>query len=179
MSEIRPCAAIADVQVVHPRWFADQRGRFCETFRTEWFPQRSWQAMQCNRSESRAGVLRGLHYHFRQVDYWQLLAGTIEIGLADLRRSSPTFGQSTLLTVDADSGLGIYIPPGVAHGFHSLSPATLLYVVDQYYDGQDEHGVIWNDPELAIPWSTRNPVLSARDQANPAWQAVPADLRPQ
>ena len=179
MSEVRPCPEIADVQLVHPRWFEDNRGRFCETFRKEWFPQRSWQAIQCNRSESRAGVLRGLHYHFHQVDYWQLLAGTIEVGLADLRSSSPTFGQSILLTVKADSGLGIYIPPGVAHGFHSLSPATLLYVVDQYYDGQDEHGVIWNDPGLAIRWSTNNPLLSDRDMENPQWLAVPADLRPQ
>ncbi len=179
MTEIRPCAEIADVQLVHPQWFEDSRGRFCETFRKAWFPQRSWQAMQCNRSESRAGVLRGLHYHFHQVDYWQLLTGTMEVGLADLRRSSPTFGHSVLLRVDAESGLGIYIPPGVAHGFHSLVPITLLYIVDRHYDGEDEHGVIWNDSELAVDWSTDAPLLSARDQKNPAWQAVPANLRPQ
>ncbi len=179
MTEIQSCAEIADVQLVYPRWWTDSRGRFCETFRKEWFPQRSWQAMQCSRSESRAGVLRGLHYHFHQADYWQLLAGTIEVGLADLRRSSPTFGQTTLITVDSASGLGIYIPPGVAHGLHSLSPATLLYVVDQYYDGQDEHGVIWNDSALAIRWSTHHPILSDRDTANPEWQTVPEHLRPQ
>ncbi len=178
MTKIVACSQIADVQLVEPSWFEDSRGRFCESFRKEWFPQRSWQAMQSNRSESKAGVLRGLHYHFHQVDYWQLLKGTIEVGLVDLRRSSSTYLQTTVIELEGDSGLGIYIPPGVAHGFYCLAPAALLYTVDQYYDGEDEHGVIWNDTELALAWSTTKPLLSGRDQLNPEWQAVPEELRP-
>ena len=179
MPTIESSSEISDVQLVHPQWFEDSRGRFCESFRKEWFLQRNWGAVQCNRSESKEGVLRGLHFHFRQVDYWQVLAGTIEVGLADLRKSSPTFGQSTLIRVDSKSGLGIYIPPGIAHGFHSLTRASLLYIVDQYYDGEDEHGVIWDDPDLAVGWSTKAPLLSDRDKVNPAWQAVPPALRPE
>lgn len=173
-----PCPEIADVSLVHPQWFEDSRGRFCESFRNEWFPQRNWEEMQSNRSESSEGVLRGLHYHFRQVDYWQVLAGTIEVGLADLRASSPTYGKSALIRVEANSGLGIFIPPGIAHGFLSLTAATLLYLVDRYYDGTDEYGVIWNDRELDVNWSTREPLLSERDKKNPTWRMVPSKLRP-
>lgn len=169
---------IADVRFVEPAWFADERGRFCETFRREWFPQRTWEAMQCNRSENRPNVLRGIHYHFHQVDYWQVLAGAIEVGLVDLRASSPTFLRSETLRLDAATGRGVYIPPGVGHGFHSAVPSTLLYVVDQYYDGGDEWGVRWNDPDLRIGWQCPSPILSARDEANPLWRDVPAANRP-
>lgn len=71
--------------------YGDERGRFTEFFRREWFPQRDWRHVQSNRSDSRAGVLRGLHYHFNQVDYWYVISGRLRVGLADLRRSSPTF----------------------------------------------------------------------------------------
>jgi dTDP-4-dehydrorhamnose 3,5-epimerase len=61
---------------------------------------------------------------------------------------------------------GLLIPSGVAHGFYALTAATLTYLVDNYYDGQDEHGVAWNDPTLAVPWGITDPILSARDRAN-------------
>ena len=87
MPTITEFSAIPGVLLVELRPFADERGRFTETFRKEWFPQRAWSNVQSNRSDSRAGVLRGLHYHFHQVDYWYLAAGRIRVGLADLRRS--------------------------------------------------------------------------------------------
>lgn len=172
MPAIRELTQIVGVKVVDLKPFGDDRGRFIETFRTEWFPERSWTQMQSNRSDSVAGVLRGLHYHFRQVDYWYVLQGRIRVGLADLRRSSPTYGASAVLDVDSAVPQGIFIPTGVAHGYFALTDATIVYVVDQFYNGADEMGVAWNDPELAVPWGISAPVLSQRDQQNPLWRKL-------
>lgn len=160
--------------------FADSRGRFTETFRKEWFPQRSWQAMQSNRSDSKAGVLRGLHYHFNQVDYWYVLSGRIRAGLADLRRSSPTYRCTTTLDLDAADNHALFIPVGVAHGFLALTDVTLIYIVDNYYDGNDEFGLAWDDPDVVVPWNpTRPPLLSARDLANPRFHQITPEQLPQ
>lgn len=167
MTTIVESSHIAGVKQVHFRIFSDARGRFMETFRKEWFPERSWDIVQSNRSHSTAGVLRGLHYHHHQVDYWQLLSGSIRVGLADLRRSSPTYGAVEVLDLHESTPGGLFIPVGVAHGFYARTDATLLYLVDNYYTGSDELGVAWNDPTLNIDWDTQAPLLSPRDQANP------------
>lgn len=138
-----------------------------ETFRKDWFPERTWEIFQSNRSDSKAGVLRGLHYHFRQVDYWHVPVGRVRVGLADLRASSPTYGVSEVLEIGDHNQVGLFIPVGVAHGFLTLTDATVTYLVDQYYNGSDELGVAWNDPTLAVPWGVVDPILSARDQQNP------------
>lgn len=169
MPAITELAQIAGVKVVNLKAFGDERGCFTETFRTEWFPERTWSQIQSNRSDSSAGVLRGLHYHFRQVDYWYVLQGRIRIGLADLRVASPTHGASTVLDVDGATPQGIFIPSGVAHGYLALTPATIIYIVDCFYDGSDELGVAWNDPELAVNWQVSDPILSERDRKNPLW----------
>lgn len=164
---------IPGLLLVELRPFADERGRFTETFRKEWFPQRAWQNIQSNRSDSRAGVLRGLHYHFNQVDYWYVLSGRIRVGLADLRRSSPGFRSTETIDLDAAADRGLFIPCGVAHGFLALTEVTLVYIVDNYYDGADEFGLAWNDRELNITWNaSRPPVLSGRDAANPAFDDI-------
>lgn len=166
--------AIPGVLLAELRPFADDRGRFTETFRKEWFPQRAWHNVQSNRSDSRAGVLRGLHYHFNQVDYWYLADGRIRVGLADLRRSSPTFRQTQTIDLDATDSRGLYIPCGVAHGFLALTEVILFYTVDNYYDGGDEFGLAWDDPEVAVAWQPAvAPVLSRRDAANPRFAAIP------
>jgi dTDP-4-dehydrorhamnose 3,5-epimerase len=169
---------IPGVKLVQFRVFADERGRFMETFRKEWFPERSWDVIQSNRSHSAAGVLRGLHYHHRQVDYWQVLQGSIRVGLADLRRTSPTYGAVETIDLHSESPAGLFIPIGVAHGFFALHETTLLYMVDNYYDGSDELGVAWNDPDLALDWGANRPLLSARDQANPFLRAIPPEQLP-
>ena len=170
MPAIRELAQIAGVKIVDLKPFGDDRGRFIETVRTEWFPERSWAQMQSNRSDSIAGVLRGLHYHFRQVDYWYVFQGRIRIGLADLRPSSPTYGASAAFDLDGAVPQGVFIPTGVAHGYYALTDATIVYVVDQFYNGDDEMGVAWNDPVLAVPWEITTPLLSNRDQQNPLWR---------
>ncbi len=160
-------ARIPGVLSVELRPFADDRGRFLETFRRSWFPQRDWTAIQTNRSDSAAGVIRGLHFHFRQVDYWVVVQGLIRAALVDVRPDSPAFGQAETIALSGEVPLGLYIPVGVAHGFAAHTAATLTYVVDNYYDSSDEHGIAWNDPDLAIDWGVDEPLLSTRDAANP------------
>ena len=146
--------------------FGDGRGRFVETFRREWFPQRDWEKTQSNASYSKGGVLRGLHYHHRQVDYWFLASGRIRVGLHDMRPSSPTYRANQILELDAEDPRGVYIPIGVAHGFVALTDIVLTYLVDNYYDGTDENGVAWNDPDIDLQWGVANPEVSDRDAAN-------------
>jgi dTDP-4-dehydrorhamnose 3,5-epimerase len=178
MPQIQDSTLIKDVQMVTLQPFIDERGRFMEVFRREWFPQRSWEILQSNRSDSRAGVLRGLHYHLHQVDYWYVVNGRIRAGLADIRPHSPTCGATQVIEMGEETQMGIFIPVGVAHGFVALTDATLTYMVDNYYDGADERGIAWNDPDLALPWGVETPTLSPRDAANLFLKDVPADKLP-
>lgn len=167
MTEIVESSIIAGVKFAHLRAFGDERGRFLETFRKNWFPERTWEIVQTNRSDSIAGVLRGLHYHFKQVDYWYCPKGILRVGMADLRPSSPTFRASQVIEIGDENQMGVFIPTGVAHGFYAVTDVTLTYLVDNYYDGADEMGVAWNDPALAVDWGVTDPILSGRDQQNP------------
>lgn len=177
-SFIQPLAEIADVYVVPIRAFGDDRGRFMETFRREWFPWIGWDRIQSNRSESKAGVLRGLHYHHRQIDYWYVIHGVIRVGLADLRPSSPTYMRTHTFEIGETNNVGVFIPVGVAHGFVAVTDALLTYTVNNYYDGTDENGVRWDDPQLDVQWGITEPLLSPRDQANPLLTDIPADNLP-
>lgn len=171
---------ISGVFSVHLRPFSDDRGRFVELFRKEWFPQRNWDTIQSNRSESAAGVLRGLHYHFNQVDYWYVVSGLIRVGLVDLRRSSATFRRTTTIDLNATDNQGLFIPIGVAHGFLALTDVTLVYIVDNYYDGADEHGLAWDDPDAVVNWQiAQEPILSGRDKANLRLRDIDWDALPQ
>lgn len=179
MPIINESSRINGVLTVELRPFVDERGRFIELFRKEWFPQRQWLNVQSNRSESKAGVLRGLHYHFNQVDYWYLVQGRMRVGLADLRRSSPQYRNTQTIDIDADENRGLFIPIGVAHGFLALTDIVLVYFVDNYYDGADEHGLAWNDPDIVVPWNPESePLLSGRDLANPYYRTIPTDALP-
>lgn len=179
-SPAQPFTAIRDVFTVKITPYGDDRGKFMETFRREWFPQVSWDKMQSNRSESIAGVLRGLHYHFHQIDYWYVVSGTIRAGLVDLRPSSPTYLQSATIDMGETNNIGLFIPVGVAHGFSALTHCTLIYIVNNYYDGgKDEYGVAWNDPQANIDWGLTDPLISGRDQTNPLIKDVPPDVMPE
>lgn len=178
MAEISDSKLIKGVQFAALQAFGDDRGRFLETFRKAWFPQRSWARVQSNVSYSKAGVLRGLHFHYHQVDYWFCVHGTIQVGLADLRPDSPTFRQTEALEIGEENQVGIFIPVGVAHGFLALTEAALAYHVDNYYDNTDEHGVAWNDPGLAVDWKWSEPILSDRDLSNPVLEELAVDRLP-
>ena len=119
-----------------------------------------------------AGCLVGLHYHLHQADYWYVPHGHARVVLHDLRRGGATDGATVSLDLgEVDGGpnnhLGVYIPPGVAHGFASLSDMTITYLVDGYYNPADELGVAWDDPAIDADWGLDEPILSARDRANP------------
>ena len=163
---------IEGVQHVKFAPYSDERGIFRETFRAEWFPQVDWSNIQTNRSDSDANVLRGLHYHHHQYDYWLTPKGHIRVALCDLRTNRSTFRSVEIVEMDGGSMNGLLIPPGVAHGFVTLTDATVNYIVSNYYDGKDEHGVAWNDPELAVDWKVDDPQVSLRDQNNPLFSEV-------
>lgn len=173
MPKIEEHPLIAGVFQVHLEMHSDARGQFTEIFRKEWFPQRSWERLQSNHSISEAGVLRGLHFHHQQADYWHILAGRLRAGLVDLRQNSPTRGTSQIIEIADSDNQDLYIPPGVAHGFLSLTKVTLLYFVDNYYDGSDEFGVAWNDPDIGLAWGIKNPKISGRDRRNPRLTEIP------
>ncbi|MDJ0753068.1 MAG: dTDP-4-dehydrorhamnose 3,5-epimerase [Ardenticatenaceae bacterium] len=179
MATINQSENILGVYTAHLKAFGDDRGRFMETFRKEWFPQRSWKIIQTNRSDSMGNVVRGLHYHFKQVDYWYVVSGMIRAVLVDIRPDSPTFRQVETIDIGDANPLGLFIPVGVAHGFATLTyRVTLTYIVDNYYDSQDEFGIAWNDKSLAIDWGVANPIVSDRDLRNPNLDDIPVDSLP-
>jgi len=145
----------------------DARGVFVELFRESMIEGAS-SMVQLNLSQSRAGVLRGLHFHREQSDFWVLLSGRQFVGLYDLRPDSPTTGTKLELRMGPEEEMrGLYVPPGVAHGFYAETDVELLYLVDRYFTGEDEHGIAWNDPDVRIAWPTTDPILSDRDRSNP------------
>ena len=177
MPPLLPSTVIADVLAVVPDVHGDERGRFVETYRRSWFPL-GREMVQANRSEKQAGAVVGLHYHLHQADYWYVLRGRARVVLHDLRAGSATEGATEVLELIGDEDRGLFIPPGVAHGFAALSDVLLWYLVDGYYNPADELGLAWDDPEVAADWGLSDPVLSARDQRNPLRRDIPEALRP-
>src|ERR1700746_3270012 len=112
MPKIAPSSVIADVVVVEPETYGDERGRFVETYRRSWLPL-GREMVQGNRSEKQAGAIVGLHYHLHQADYWYLLRGKARVVLHDLRVGSPTDGATLVVDLDGDEDRGLFIPPGV------------------------------------------------------------------
>ncbi len=168
---------IVGVRLVELAPHGDERGMFVETFRKEWFPGVP-EMLQTNVSTKEAGAVVGLHFHFRQADYWYVVAGTARVGLYDLRAGSPTEGTAWTFDMSSGTHRGLYIPPGVGHGFAALTDVTLLYQVDGYYDPADELGVAWDDPELGIDWGVGDPVVSERDRSCPRLAEIPSERRP-
>jgi dTDP-4-dehydrorhamnose 3,5-epimerase len=177
MPNVRASDRIEGVWVVEPTVHGDPRGLFIETYRREWFPG-AREMIQSNRSDKQEGSLVGLHFHLHQADYWYCPVGTIRVVLHDLRVASPTDGTTECFDISGENHLGVYIPPGVAHGFAALTDVVMTYLVDGYYNPADELGVAWDDPTIAAEWGIDDPILSLRDQANPRRADVPADRRP-
>jgi dTDP-4-dehydrorhamnose 3,5-epimerase len=177
MPELIPSAAIDGVVVVRPDVHGDQRGRFVETYRRSWFTH-GREMVQGNRSEKQAGALVGLHFHRHQADYWYLLRGRARVVLHDLRIGSRTDGATEVIELSEEIDQGVYIPPGVAHGFAALTDILLTYLVDNYYDPADELGLAWDDPVVGADWGVSQPILSVRDQSNPRRDEIADDVRP-
>jgi dTDP-4-dehydrorhamnose 3,5-epimerase len=168
---------IAGVWLVEPAVHDDQRGLFIETYRREWFPT-GREMIQSNRANRQRGALVGLHYHLHQADYWYVPFGTARVVLHDLRENGPTDGATHCFDLSGDNHRGVFIPPGVAHGFAALTDVVITYLVDGYYNSADELGVAWDDPVIGADWGVVDPILSDRDRANPLRADVPVSRRP-
>ncbi len=182
MAELTESELIDGVVMVEPTIHTDERGYFVETYRREWFGL-GREMIQGNRGSRQAGAVVGLHYHLHQADYWYVPSGHVRVVLHDLRVGSRTDGATQMLDMGEVDGaennhLGLFIPPGVAHGFASITDCTLTYLVDGYYNPADELGVLWNDPELGADWGLKDPILSARDSANPTRADIDEGRRP-
>jgi dTDP-4-dehydrorhamnose 3,5-epimerase len=139
----------------------DERGWFAELARTSALPKPFKQA---NLSRSRAGVIRGLHYHERvQDDVFVCLSGMVRIVILD-RTTGETFSED----VGDDNRVAIYVPGLHAHGYEALTDCLFMYLVTEEYDAAnpDEHGLAWDDERVRHLWSTSSPILSARDASS-------------
>jgi len=159
------------VSIVEPKIFEDSRGFFLESYNQKTFSDLGikHQFVQDNHSRSVKGVLRGLHYQLGklQAKIVRVLQGEIYDVAVDIRVGSPTFGKWTAQVLSGENKRMLYIPEGFAHGFYVFSDmAEFEYKCSDFYAPQEERGIVWNDPELAIPWplGDRTPILSVRDK---------------
>ncbi|MES2793645.1 MAG: dTDP-4-dehydrorhamnose 3,5-epimerase [Planctomycetota bacterium] len=160
---------LAGVLRIEPRVFGDARGFFLETYQQTRFQDAGLPAtfIQDNQSRSQRGTLRGLHFQSPQPQGKLIFAirGEIWDVAVDLRRSSPTFGQWYAVTLNETNHWQLYVPEGFAHGFCVLSEtADVIYKCTSAYAPQHEQSLLWNDPELGIPWPISDPLLSGKDQ---------------
>jgi len=168
--KVTPCA-IADVLLIEPKVFGDDRGFFFESFNQRAFCEVAGliaDFVQDNHSKSARNVLRGLHYQIRQPQgkLVRVVAGEVFDVAVDIRRSSPTFGRWVGERLSADNKRQLWIPPGMAHGFVVLSDsAEFLYKTTDYWAPEHERCIAWNDPTLAIAWPALSgePLLSGKD----------------
>ncbi|MHA6494970.1 dTDP-4-dehydrorhamnose 3,5-epimerase [Pseudomonas borbori] len=163
--------ALPEVLILEPKVFGDERGFFFESFNARDFAQATGlqrEFVQDNHSRSQRGVLRGLHYQLQQAQgkLVRVTAGEVYDVAVDLRRSSPTFGQSVGVMLSAENNRQMWVPEGFAHGFLVLSEyAEFLYKTTDYYAPAHERCIRWDDPTLAIEWPLAEPPqLSAKDQ---------------
>lgn len=172
----------------------DSRGAFRELWRASAFPSMTGtdtgapagtepRFVQANLSSSAAGVLRGLHYHRRQLDYWTVASGRALVALVDVRPVVDGRGAAVVETRELVADEWVVIPTGVAHGFLALEPLELVYLVTNEFDGSDEFGFAWDDPAVGVPWPSipampdGRPILSERDRSNPSLADLVASLR--
>lgn len=153
----------------YPTVFGDDRGFFLESFNQEkyasFIPELRF--VQDNLSESKKGVLRGLHFQappFDQGKLVQVIKGSVMDVVVDIRRSSPSYGKSFQIVLNTSDRNQLWIPPGFAHGFVSLEDNTIFfYKCTNIYSKNHEGCILWKDPNLAIDWGVENPIISPKD----------------
>lgn len=163
--------AIADVLLLEPKIFGDDRGFFFESFNARVFAQATGlnvTFVQDNHSKSARHVLRGLHYQIQQAQgkLVRVVSGEVFDVVVDVRPESPTYGKWVGEILSAHNHRQMWVPPGLAHGFLVLSEnAEFLYKTTDYYAPEFERCIAWNDKKLNIDWplSGATPSLSAKD----------------
>lgn len=168
---------------LRPRVIEDARGFFMETYHREKFAALgiSDVFVQDNHSRSSRGTLRGFHYQLArpQAKLCRVVEGeALDVAL-DIRVGSPYFGRWTSVVLSSRARNQIYIPAGFAHAFLAFSDSVqFLYKCSDFYDSSDEHGILWSDPALAIPWGVGAPIVSEKDARFRPLAEVPRRLLP-
>jgi len=161
-----------EVLLIEPDIFPDPRGFFMETFHSIKYAEHGLPTvfLQDNHSRSSRGVLRGLHYQLKnpQGKLVRVVSGEVFDVAVDIRRGSPWFGKWVGAILSEENHRQMYVPPGFAHGFCTLSErADFLYKCTDLYAPGDEYGIAWDDPEIAIEWPEMDYLISDKDLANP------------
>ena len=161
------------VKIITPTVFEDERGYFFESYKTPIFKNNELPInfVQDNEVKSTKGVLRGLHYQFNrpQGKLVRVISGSILDVAVDIRKGSPTFGQSEIVHLTAENNKMLYIPEGFAHGYLvTSSESIVVYKCTDIYDPNDQFGIIWNDETIGVDWMYDSPILSEKDLMLPA-----------
>ena len=165
--------SIKDLFIIKPKIFGDDRGWFFEAYNKNDFDKNGlkYAFVQTNQSQSKKGVLRGLHFQkrFPQAKLVRVISGEVFDVAVDLRKGSSTYGKWFGVLLSSNNKKMLMIPRGFAHGFLVLSDsATFEYLCDDFYHQEDEGGIIWNDPDIDIVWPViDNIFLSEKDKNNP------------
>lgn len=168
--------ALPGVLIVEPKVFGDARGFFKESFHAGRYaehhiPGKGLSFVQDNHSRSRKGVLRGLHFQLKhpQGKLVSVVTGSVFDVAADVRVDSPTYRKWVGVELSAENHRQLWVPPGYAHGFCVLSDiADFQYKCTDFYRPEDEGGIVWNDPDLAIEWPVDAPLVSDKDRLLPS-----------
>ena len=168
---------IEDLLIIKPRIFEDARGYFCESYSEKSFSEAGIDIHFCqdNQSKSGYGVVRGLHYQLNPVSQSKLVSviiGSVWDVAVDLRKNSPTFGQSYGVELTAENHLQFLVPQGFAHGFSVLSEtAVFSYKCDNFYSPTLERGIAFDDPQLNIDWKipSEKALISEKDKKHPSF----------
>lgn len=163
---------IEGLLVIEPEAFGDSRGFFMESYSQRVFDKgiAPVRFVQDNRSYSRYGVLRGLHYQrepYAQSKLVSCVVGKVLDVAVDIREGSPTYGQHVAVELSAENRRQLFIPKGFAHGFVVLSDEALFeYKCDEFYHPEAECGIAWDDPNVGIDWRLpkEDIILSEKDR---------------
>ncbi len=171
---------LGGMYIIEPTMFGDARGYFMETYQLSDFAAAgiSNAFVQDNQSSSHKGVLRGLHFQKRhsQAKLVRVLSGEVYDVAVDIRPDSPTYGEWAGEILSGENKRMMFIPKGFAHGFLVLSDtAEFTYKCDDFYHPEDEGGILWNDPDIAIDWPLHlvdELTISEKDRSQPAFKSL-------
>jgi len=171
MSDFVKTTSIPGLLILERPTFTDDRGFFREIFHIDEIEKTlniSFRGVQMNHAYSKPSVLRGIH-----AENWNKIIypvnGQVFVAIVDIRADSPTFGKTETFTIDDKKRISIFVSKGLANSYCILGEKAVdyIYLVDAYYDGSDTRAIAWDDPDLAIEWPIKDPIISERDKNNP------------
>ncbi|MEM7550364.1 MAG: dTDP-4-dehydrorhamnose 3,5-epimerase [Bacteroidota bacterium] len=176
---------IPGAYLIKPKVFEDERGYFLESYNEKLFKEKTGlkvNFVQDNQSLSQYGVLRGLHFQYgpyAQAKLVQVIQGKVLDVIVDIRKESSTYGKHFSIVLDSQSKTQLFAPRGVAHGFVTLENDTIFfYKCDNFYNKENEGGLLYSDPELSIDWGLKPEelIISEKDKINPSLNALKTSL---